>query len=333
MKFLLEKDFGVYDLKKWRAEKEAQEKQLQKARGNQTKSNKTSSQQNKQTQTDKNYKSYKELQNSIKNDNKFKHNKYENLLDAKKDYELYSQKEYNKLNDGQRTDFIINVINKMKNANTLNKAKYQVVKAIKQSNWNKDIVYYLNKIDNVGLDNSIIELMSELIADKKIDPKKSVWYNKSLYDRNRDDILYTIKALTLVLNKSLQLDDKGNNKFFDDDNPLNLTDLMDGDIVKGADEIIDIINSKQTKDVEFKNTKSPQAKTLLKQQTQKNDAEIDKTLNIAQQKIVDEVTDALIALGFKKPLIANAIKTYFRENSTTEEIIEDILRNYYGSKS
>lgn len=322
MKFLLEKDLkpGQFDLKKMRKDAQKASKQAQKDK-------KRKEEQQKRNQQKIAQQTKKTARTNIHK------GEYTDFLTAKKDFETESGKNYAKLNNNERSTFINNIINKMKNSKALNNARYGIINAIKNSNWDADLIYYLNKAqnENIKLTDNVVNLMADLIADRKINIKTPFWYLKSLYDRDEDDMLYTIKALTLASNKELQNED-GSNKFFDDNNPLKISDLIDGTEIKGADEIVDIINSKQTKDYKFKASHTRNAKDTLKQKTGKSDIEVDKAVAQAKEKITQEVSDVLASLGLNKKAIKAAVSEYIDSADTAEEIIENVLKGINDSK-
>ena len=174
------------------------------------------------------------------------------LLGIKKDLETKTGKPYKSMNDSERTEFVGKVINKANNVNTLKPVIVSVAEAIKDSNWDKNIIKFLDKINlpsGLRLTDGEIRLITELLADNKISPSASWLYNKSLYDRDVSDTIYTIKALTLASNQALQTQTsetgETTNKYFKGNKPLKVSHLTNKDgTIKQASEIEDIINKK-----------------------------------------------------------------------------------------
>ena len=157
---------------------------------------------------------------------------------------------YEDLQGAQRDDFILDVIKNTPNKNTLAQARLATVNAIKNSNWDKNITDYLDNLpDNIKISNPVIELTTNLINDNKIDYNKSKeWLsNRSVYDREEEETLYTIKALTLVDNDSLKQREDGN--IFKKE--IKVEDLKDGDKFFNADKIKDILDRETNPNVKI----------------------------------------------------------------------------------
>lgn len=155
---------------------------------------------------------------------------------------------YANLNSDQRHDFILDWVKERPNYKTLKPAQASIVNIIQDTNWDKEFMNYINKIQDVKLTDEIVETIGTLLVNKKIKSSNRDWlYNKDLYDRNLSDALFTIKAFTFADNTSTQVDDSGSNKYFDENNPIKISDFKSNGKIKSAAEIKDIIDSKQTK--------------------------------------------------------------------------------------
>ncbi len=219
------------------------------------------------------------------------------LLGIKKNLEQSTEKPYKSMNDSERTEFIGKVISKASNATTLKPVIVSVAEAIKDSNWDKNIIKFLDKINlpnGLRLTDGEIRLITELLADNKISPNASWLYNRSLYDRDVSDTIYTIKALTLASNEALQTQTNETgittNKYFKNDKPLKVSQLTNKNgTIKQASEIEDIINKKTdiTKQANQDIAKDSQARNNLK-----NGAKVDpKNLVREYLKQIDQYKD------------------------------------------
>lgn len=187
----------------------------------------------------------KEIQDNIRNVG----NNLPELLKIKVALEKNNQ-QYDDLQGTQRDDFILKVIERASNRDTLSQARLAVVNAIKNSNWNENIVNYLGSLpNNIKISNPVVELTTNLINDNKIDYNKSKeWLsNRSVYDREEEETLYTIKALTLVDNDTLKQRD-GDNIFKKE---IKVEDLKEGDKFFNADKIKDILDRETNPDVKI----------------------------------------------------------------------------------
>ena len=291
MKFLLEKNFGEYDLNKIRAEKEAEEKQA-------------------------------EEETKIKNEN--------NLLGIKEQKEKELGKPYSELKYNEKKSFIEDCLKSMGGSDAIKGINIPLIDAIYKTNWNDDIVNYINNItkSNVGrIKNSVGELTLELIQDGKLNSSAEWLYNKSLYNRYEDDTLYTLKALVFADNKDLQKTASGKD-YFSEENPLIVDDLIDEDgTIKDAEEITYIINGKQVATTEIK--KGGKSIKQLAKEADRPEEEVSKAVDELKEKIIDDVVSTLIRYGyFDKNQIGRArelAQKHFKENSTAESILSEII--------
>ena len=261
------------------------------------------------------------------------------LLSIKNQLEDKQKIRYSSLNDSKRLEFISKCVDRASNTKTFKQARGAVIKSIRDSNWNQDVINYLDNLDKQKITGSEVSLITDLIADGKISSDESWLYNDSLYDRDVSDALYTIKALTLASNPSLQniKDDNGNsiNKYFDEKNPLTVKDLEEGGKIKEAAEIQDIIASKEDpeKIKKFDKEEIKANKTMrdyLKQLAKEKQAnvDVDQTLNQANEKIKEEIEQVLKTLNYgNQAEIDKAIDDAFEEGQTTEYLLNKILRD------
>lgn len=258
---------------------------------------------------------------------------YTNLLSAKQDLEQQKNISYDRLDRDHRREFIANCLDQLKNSRSLKPAYPEIIDSILDSEWNdRGFIRYIENIkENIVIPGEVIKLVYNLMHSNKIDyTKSSKWLeDRDLYDRNLSDTLYSIKALTLADNEALQQDSKGNNRYFDDDNPLVVNDFyIDGKLAPAA-QIEDILNSKQTKNVDFgeKQTYSD-IKAKLKMLADKNNQDVDvdaETLKL-DSKIKAELESMLSALGVKSREANNLIDSAFERGASAEELLRKILR-------
>ena len=259
------------------------------------------------------------------------------LLGIKKDLETSSGKSYKSMNDSERLNFIGKVLNKSSNINTLKPVIVSVAEAIKDSNWDKNVVKYFDKINlpsNLRLTDGEIKLITELLADNKISPNASWLYNKSLYDRDVSDVIYTIKALTLANNEKLQTDTQNGqtiNKYFKNNKPLKVSHLTNKDgTIKQASEIEDIINKRT--DMEKSGNQFGISKSELKKKMQdianKNNTntDVDKLVNEKNEAIKGELEDILKQLGVNQAERRKMVDASFEEGQTVEYLLNKIFK-------
>ena len=289
MKFLLEKNFGEYDLNQVRAEKEAEQKQKE------------------QEENERRAKS---------------------LLELKEYKESQIGKEYEKLNSTDRKYFIEDCLDNMSGSNVIKRAKLPLIDAILQTNWNEDIVKYIDNITKTkinNIDNDVVDLSIDLIANKKVNPDAQWLYNKSLYERNLDDILYTLKALAFADNKELQKTPSGKD-YFSEENPLTVNDLIENGEIKGADEIVDVINGKQITATDIPDKKKKTTAKEIAKETKKPEEQVDEETARLRQKVIDDVVATFTRLGYKERESRELAEKHFKENSTVEDLVMDIFR-------
>lgn len=160
--------------------------------------------------------------------------------------ELNNKTPYEKLSSAGRNDFILSWLKKRPNYKTLKPAQASIVSAIKDnSEFNKvsPFMTYIDKIDNVKLNDSIVDVVAQILQNNKVDfsqAEKWLINTSSLYNRPTDEVIYALKALTLLSNDELK------NNYFDE-GTIEIKDLFDGDELKNSAEIKDILNSKQSK--------------------------------------------------------------------------------------
>lgn len=160
--------------------------------------------------------------------------------------ELNNKTPYEKLSSAGRSDFILSWLKKRPNYKTLKPAQASIVSAIKDnSEFNKvsPFMAYIDKIDNVKLNDSIVDVVAQILQNNKVDfsqAEKWLINNPSLYNRPTDEVIYALKALTLLSNDELK------NNYFDE-GTIDIKDLFDGNELKNSAEIKDILNSKQSK--------------------------------------------------------------------------------------
>lgn len=175
--------------------------------------------------------------------------KYNTIAEAKAVEEKESGVRYNDLDRNSEFDFINHVLDRLNNSDNLQQARDTYIDIIREKGWDSSrnpIIPFIEKIPK-DLSDSIVELIYELINNKRIDiSRDSDWlFNSSLYDRRIDDQAYSIKALVLASNPQLQQDKHGRNKFNSDNKYLTTQDLLDNDAVLSVKDIKDILDAWQ----------------------------------------------------------------------------------------
>lgn len=254
---------------------------------------------------------------------------FNDLLAAKSYLESQNNIKYIDLNQKDRIDFIYDVIDLMQNKNILKSNSGAVIKAIEDSKFgekNDAIIRYLNDLKNIKIKDNTISLVTQLIMNNSLsyDKSKNWLNNESLYDRPSGDTDYVIKILTLASNPELQKD------YFNE--PLKVDDFIENGQIFDIAKIKDILDNKQTKNVDIK-TSSKEAQTKarqeIKQFAKENNADennVDSALDNANEKIKSELVMVLQSLGIKNPM--PWIEQNFEEGQTIEYLTTKILRNY-----
>lgn len=175
--------------------------------------------------------------------------KYNTIAEAKAVEEKESGVRYNDLDKNSEFDFINHVLDRLNSSDNLQQARDTYIDIIREKGWDSSrnpIIPFIEKIPK-DLSSSIVELISELIDDKKIDiSRDSSWLlNSSLYNRRIEDQAYSIKALVLASNPQLQQDKHGKNKFNSNNKYLTPQDLLDNDNVLSVKDIKDILDTWQ----------------------------------------------------------------------------------------
>lgn len=253
------------------------------------------------------------------------------LLKVKEQIEQEKNVSYKDLSGSQRDDFIKACIKSMPNANTLQNATASIVDIIKETNWDPTISEYLSSLPNVTISEEVVDLVYNLLKDNKInyDESKDWLLNGQVYQRPLEDVLYTIKALTFASNQNLQKDSRGNNRYFDNENPLTVKDFFDknGNLYN-ADAIQDIIQEKQTKQVNFSDSGiRKDIKSVLSQIAKKNGLnpeQVSQVINKKDSLIKNELNDLLTQLGVKDA--TKIIDANFEPGKTTEVLLQKILK-------
>lgn len=208
----------------------------------------------------------KSLDNAIERDKKTPE-----LLKIKKSLEIDNKEEYKNMKDAQRNDFILDIIDRASNKDTLSKSRLAVVNAIKDSNWDKNVLQYLSDLPKgIDISNPIVEVTTNLIKDNKLNYNKGKeWLlNTSLYDRNENDVLYTIKALTLLDNPKLQKSVNGEKILKGN---LAVKNFIHKGVIDNADRINDIINARINPKAEIKKkVKTDNIKGVNKSRTEED---------------------------------------------------------------
>lgn len=179
------------------------------------------------------------------------------LLQAKDNLEVETATNYDKLQGGDRNNFVKDCLGNMENADVFKQAENSIAKHIVDDNWkNKHFIGFLELLPtNIELDDDTVDLIYDLQTSKKIDRIPQWLSDPSLYNRPYKDRLYTIKALTFADNPKLQTGEDGDNMYFDNKNPLTVKDLMKNGEILPATQIETVINDKQTKEIQTKSNK------------------------------------------------------------------------------
>ena len=254
----------------------------------------------------------------------------------------YKNKNWNKLNTSQRYEYARQTLKNMSNYKTLKLSENEIINYIMKNGWNTDTFKYLEKLgsngDNIRLFPDTFNLISILIDTNKLDPNQFWLYDKELYQRDIADIKYSIEALTLASNPDLQKDSQGVNKFSDE--LLKPTNLYDKTHLMPVAQIRDRLNRWQTKDVEFKNTKTYDkkikndlmklAKTFSKNK-KKTDSEIeqavDQALDSISANVIEETVTLLTSLGINKEEALKSARAVYTPGDSAEKMIAEILQN------
>ena len=254
----------------------------------------------------------------------------------------YKNKNWNKLNTSQRYEYARQTLKNMSNYKTLKLSENEIINYIMKNGWNTGTFKYLEKLgsngDNIRLFPDTFNLISILIDTNKLDPNQFWLYDKELYQRDIADIKYSIEALTLASNPDLQKDSQGVNKFSDE--LLKPTNLYDKTHLMPVAQIRDRLNRWQTKDVEFKNTKTYDkkikndliklAKTFYKNK-KKTDSEIEQTVDQALDSIsanvIEETVTLLTSLGINKEEALKSARAVYTPGDSAEKMVAEILQN------
>ena len=254
----------------------------------------------------------------------------------------YKNKNWNKLNTSQRYEYARQTLKNMSNYKTLKLSENEIINYIMKNGWNTGTFKYLEKLgsngDNIRLFPDTFNLISILIDTNKLDPNQFWLYDKELYQRDIADIKYSIEALTLASNPDLQKDSQGVNKFSDE--LLKPTNLYDKTHLMPVAQIRDRLNRWQTKDVEFKNTKTYDkkikndlmklAKTFSKNK-KKTDSEIeqavDQALDSISANVIEETVTLLTSLGINKEEALKSARAVYTPGDSAEKMVAEILQN------
>lgn len=216
----------------------------------------------------------------------------------------YKNKNWNKLNTSQRYEYARQTLKNMSNYKTLKLSENEIINYIMKNGWNTGTFKYLEKLgsngDNIRLFPDTFNLISILIDTNKLDPNQFWLYDKELYQRDIADIKYSIEALTLASNPDLQKDSQGVNKFSDE--LLKPTNLYDKTHLMPVAQIRDRLNRWQTKDVEFKNTKT-------------------------SANVIEETVTLLTSLGMDKKEALELARKVYTPGDSAEKMIAEILQN------
>lgn len=206
--------------------------------------------------------------------------KYNTIAEAKAVEEKESGVRYNYLDKNSEFDFINHVLDRLNNSDNLQQARDTYIDIIREKGWDSSrnpIIPFIEKIPK-DLSSSIVELISELIDDKKIDiSRDSDWlFNSSLYDRRIEDQAYSIKALVLASNPQLQQDTRGRNKFNSDNKYLTPQDLLDNNNILSVKDIKDVLDTWQdissSQSSELNEVELDAISALMNMKTSKQDA-------------------------------------------------------------
>lgn len=279
-------------------------------------------------EVEKDFDSEEELDKGIKVDNQ----NLPQLLQIKKSLE--TNKTYDELQGTERNDFILKCLKRMPNSRILKDANLSIVNNIKESNWNKDFAQYLSDANNIKLNDDIVNLIAELITTDKVDYNKSKnWLlNNSLYNRDVDDALYTIKALALVDNDSLQV--RGDKNLFRQ--KLSVDNFKDGNKIFNSDRIRDILNAETNPDIKSnlkadyskdRSTRSRIKQTLKDNKAKINDGDVDKAIDNTDETIKQDLISALTGtFGLDDKRAKELVQANYTNEKKFEELLMDLLR-------
>ena len=206
--------------------------------------------------------------------------KYNTIAEAKAVEEKESGVRYNDLDKNSEFDFINHILDRLNNSDNLQQARDTYIDIIREKGWDSlrnPIIPFIEKIPE-DLSSSIVELISELIDDKKIDiSRDSSWLlNSSLYNRRVEDQAYSIKALVLASNPQLQQDKHGRNKFNSDNKYLTPQDLLDNNNILSVKDIKDVLDTWQdissSQSSELNEVELDAISALMNMKTSKQDA-------------------------------------------------------------
>lgn len=206
--------------------------------------------------------------------------KYNTIAEAKAVEEKESGVRYNDLDRNSEFDFINHVLDRLNNSDNLQQARDTYIDIIREKGWDSlrnPIISFIEKVPK-DLSSSIVELISELIDDKKIDiSRDSSWLlNSSLYNRRIEDQAYSIKALVLASNPRLQQDKHGKNKFNSNNKYLTPQDLLDNDNILSVKDIKDVLDTWQdissSQGIELNEVELDAISALMNMKTSKQDA-------------------------------------------------------------
>lgn len=253
----------------------------------------------------------------------------QSLLDAKNIVSAQKNIDYDDLEGIDRDKFVRDCLNYMDNASVLNQAKESISTHIVDGDWKaKEFLTYLEKLPkNIQIDNDLVDLVYQLQKTGKIKGNPDWLSNESLYKRPYDQRLYTIKALTFADNPQLQQNQDGVNKYFDDDNPLTIKDLIkDGEILSST-KIETIMNNKQTKEAEPAGKgRSFRAQTVSKAQDSAEKQAITQEYEKADKTVLDSAV--IILRNLKTPNAEQLAREQFTPGDSIDELVKKCLQNF-----
>ena len=214
----------------------------------------------------------------------------------------YDGKNWNKLNSQQRYQYAKQVLKNLHNYKSLKLSESTILDYIMKHGLKSDTFKWLEKLDirNNNLFPDTFNLVSTLIDSGKLDYREKWLYREELYDRSLPDIKYSIEALTLASNPDLQKDSQGVNKFSDE--PLKPANLYHQGRIMPVAQIRDRLNRWQTKDVEFKDTKT-------------------------SANVIEETVTLLTSLGMDKKEALELARKVYTPGDSAEKMIAEILQN------
>lgn len=253
----------------------------------------------------------------------FENDSIRDIKQAKEFVEQQKKVNYNNLTSSQKNDFIINIIKNMYNSKELSKANLAIVRALEDSNLNNvEFNNYLNNLTNQKINDDTIGLLYTLFKKRNLNfnRDKDWLLSNDIYDRDLDDTLYTIKALTFASDKKLQRDDNGKNKYFN--KYLKVNDLIKDGKILSADEIVDIINKKQTRGFNNINNKDKSFKgvDVFKKAIKSNKYDLN--------SIIEYIFNTEDIIGDNALGNEDAIEDYLKSNDGKKDIVK-VLRDTY----